>query len=115
MLKKEMEVECLQEFFWTDSVVIVWYTKNETRRFHVFLTNCVEHIKPSTAFTQCKYVALEENPVDQASRGLTAEHLVASNWFTGPGFLWQDELPTSDAYEPRRKCLGPNCITVVLK
>lgn len=108
MLKKELEAERLQESFWTDSVVIVWYTKNETRKFHVFEANCVKYIKPSTAFPQCKYVALEENPVDQASRGLTAEHLEDSNWFTGPGFLWQDELP-------RRKHLGPNCITVVLK
>lgn len=35
----------------------------------------------------------EENPADYVSRGLTAEELISSNWFTGPKFLWQDELP----------------------
>ena len=38
----------------------------------------------------------EENPADHASRGLTAEQLIASNWFTGPDFLWQKELPSGD-------------------
>lgn len=35
----------------------------------------------------------EENPADYASRGLTSEELISSNWFTGPKFLWKDELP----------------------
>ncbi|XP_045065112.1 uncharacterized protein LOC123482227 [Coregonus clupeaformis] len=38
--------------------------------------------------------ASEDNPADHASRGVTAEQLTASNWFTGPDLLWQKELPT---------------------
>lgn len=38
----------------------------------------------------------EENPADHASRGLGADQLVASNWFTGPAFLWEKELLTDD-------------------
>ncbi|XP_045070452.1 uncharacterized protein LOC123484318 [Coregonus clupeaformis] len=39
-------------------------------------------------------IASEDNPADHASRGVTAEQLTASNWFTGPDLLWQKELPT---------------------
>lgn len=38
----------------------------------------------------------EDNPADHASRGLMAEELVSSNWFTGPKFLWQSEIPKND-------------------
>ena len=96
MLKKELEIECLQEVFWTDSRVVLGYINNEARRFHVFVANRVERIKQSTESTQWKYVASEDNPADYASRGLTAEQLVSSNWFTGPDFLWQKELPSGD-------------------
>ncbi|KAK6295455.1 hypothetical protein J4Q44_G00346810, partial [Coregonus suidteri] len=39
-------------------------------------------------------IASEDNPADHASRGVTAEQLTASNWFTGPDLLWLKELPT---------------------
>lgn len=35
----------------------------------------------------------EDNPADHASRGLGADQLVVSNWFIGPAFLWERELP----------------------
>ncbi|XP_066553505.1 uncharacterized protein LOC136721589 [Amia ocellicauda] len=92
MLKRELEIDCLQEFFWTDSKVVLGYISNEARRFHVFVANRVERIKQSTESAQWRYVASEENPADHASRGLAAKQLVASNWFTGPSFLWQKEL-----------------------
>ncbi|KAL7869711.1 hypothetical protein AOLI_G00136990 [Acnodon oligacanthus] len=66
MLRKELEVECLQEFFWTDSMVVLGYITNEARRFHVFVANRVERIKQCTESTQWKYVASEENPADHA-------------------------------------------------
>lgn len=50
-------------------------------------------VKQSTDPEQWRYVTSEENPADHASRGLTSEQLMASNWFTGPDFLWQEELP----------------------
>lgn len=47
MLKEELELENVQEFFWT----FFW------RRFHVFIVNRIQHIKESTKPTQWKYVA----------------------------------------------------------
>lgn len=96
VLKKELEVVCLQEIFWTDSKVALGYINNEARRFHVFVANHVECIKRSIESVQWRYVTSEENPADHTSRGLTAQQLVASNWLRGPSFLWQKELPSGD-------------------
>ncbi|XP_030585787.1 uncharacterized protein LOC115780631 isoform X1 [Archocentrus centrarchus] len=92
MLKAELELENIEECFWTDSQVVLGYISNEARRFHVFVANQVQRIKESTKPMQWKYVASEENPADHASRGLKAKDLVTSNWFCGPSFLWQEEL-----------------------
>ncbi|XP_023805606.1 uncharacterized protein LOC111946470 [Oryzias latipes] len=96
MLKKELEVEMLQETYWTDSKVVLGYIANEARRFHVFVANRVERIKQSTEPEQWRYVASEENPADHASRGLTAEQLISSNWFQGPDFLWQKVMSSGE-------------------
>ena len=45
ILKRELEVDCMQEVFWTDSKIVLGYISNEARRFHVFVANRVERIK----------------------------------------------------------------------
>lgn len=93
MLKRKLDIQGLQEYFWTDLKVVIGYINNEARRFHVFVANRIQRIKQSTDPEQWRYVTSEENPADHASRGHTSEQLMASNWFTGPDFLWQEELP----------------------
>lgn len=93
MLRSELEIQDLQEFFWTDSTVVLGYINNDARRFQVYVANRIQRIKSSTNPEQWGYVASEDNPADHSSRGLTAERLRTSNWFTGPTFLWQKELP----------------------
>ncbi|KAK7884949.1 hypothetical protein WMY93_028072 [Mugilogobius chulae] len=96
MLKGELDLEDAQEFFWTDSQVVLGYINNEARRFHVFVANRIQRIKESTQPMQWKYVTSEDNPADHASRGLKAKDLVTSNWFSGPSFLWKEELPSGE-------------------
>ncbi len=43
----------------------------------------------------------ENNPADHASRGLMAKELVESNWFTGPSFLWQRDIPKEEEFKVR--------------
>ena len=93
MLRNELEIEDLQEHFWTDSKVVLGYINNDARRFHVFVANRVQRIKSTTDPKQWHFVPTEDNPADHASRGLSVNQLVASNWFPGPDFLWKSELP----------------------
>ncbi len=41
----------------------------------------------------------EENPADSASRGKSVTELLSSNWFTGPSFLWERDLPIPQSVE----------------
>ena len=97
LLKKELEIKDLEEYFWTDSRVVLGYINNEARRFHVFVANRIQRIKQSTDPKQWNHMGLEDNPADHASRGLMAKELIASNWFTGPTFMWQNKIQSRDA------------------
>ncbi|XP_051813869.1 uncharacterized protein LOC127536725 [Acanthochromis polyacanthus] len=95
-LKRELEIQDLQEYYWTDSKVVLGYINNDARRFHVFVANRIQRIRSSTEPSQWRYVASEQNPADHASRGVMTKELGESNWFTGPSFLWQKELLKED-------------------
>lgn len=49
---------------------------------------------------QWRYVPTKDNPADHVSRGLTVDELISSNWFTGPGFLWNKEIALSPSEVP---------------
>ena len=90
-IRQELSLDDVQEFFWSDSKVVLGYIANESRRFHVFVANRVQLIQDSTSVDQWKYVETKLNPADDASRGLSPIALVTSRWSTGPVFLWQKE------------------------
>nr|XP_055045825.1 uncharacterized protein LOC129431793 [Misgurnus anguillicaudatus] len=92
VLKTELDYTFIKEMFWTDSKVVLGYISNEARRFHTFVANRVQRIRHNTTVEQWRYVPTKENPADHASRGLTVKELLASNWFTGPKFLWEKEM-----------------------
>lgn len=45
-LREELDLKFDQEFFWTDSQVVLGYIKNKARCFHVFVANRVKKITP---------------------------------------------------------------------
>ncbi|KAL0147688.1 hypothetical protein M9458_056997 [Cirrhinus mrigala] len=92
ILKEELALKVDREYFWTDSQVVLGYISNEARRFHVFVANRVQRIRETTDPRQWYYINTGENPADYASRGLTIEELINSNWLTGPRFLWKKEI-----------------------
>nr|XP_043899053.1 uncharacterized protein LOC122780247 [Solea senegalensis] len=93
-LREELELEIDQEFFWTDSQVVLGYIKNEARRFHVFVANRVQKIRDSTDPSRWFYVETGQNPADHASRGLKVADLLESSWLRGPEFLREPEIFT---------------------
>jgi hypothetical protein len=95
-IKEEIEME-YKEYFYTDSNVVLGYIANEARKFHVFVANRIERIKASTTSEQWRYVQSEQNPADLASRGSDVSSLAGSEWFDGPSFLWNRELPAMES------------------
>ena len=96
-LRQELEYEITTETFWTDSMVVLGYIANDSKRFHVFVANRVQQIRDHTTPSQWKHVKTAENPADDASRGLSVDELVhQSKSLTGPDFLWKTELPSNE-------------------
>lgn len=96
VVKRELEIQNLQEYYWTDSKVVLGYVNNDAKRFHTFVANRIQRIRSSTSPKQWRHVSSENNPADHASRGLSAVQLRESNWLKGPNFLWQKYLPCEE-------------------
>lgn len=100
VLKEELGYADTEEYFWTDSKVVLGYINNEARRFHTFVANRIQKIHLSTTHQQWRYISTDQNPADHASRGLTISELMSSDWFTGPAFLWEREILLPDEAIP---------------
>ena len=90
-LQRELDYEGVEEVFWTNSKVVLGYISNETRRFHIFVSNRVQQIQEQSSPDQWHYVDTKSNPADHASRCLNPQGLQKSSWITGPAFLWKDQ------------------------
>ncbi|XP_030834543.1 uncharacterized protein LOC115921321 [Strongylocentrotus purpuratus] len=96
ILNKELDYSSVKNIFWTDSKVVLGYLYNQSKRFHMFVANRVDCILRTTSCSQWNYVTSGDNPADYASRGLTTEELLSSNWLGGPDFLWESEVAKQD-------------------
>ena len=74
------------EFFWTDSEIVLGYLNNTQKKFNIFVTNRLREILEITEVDEWHHVDGVENPADIASRGLPCNKLADSIWFTGPSF-----------------------------
>ena len=84
---KELNMDLTAEYFWSDSQVVLAHINNDASHFHLFVTNRVQFIRENIHVEQWHYEPTKENPADHASRGMTVEKLISSNWFSGPSFL----------------------------
>ena len=97
-LKKELEYENVQHFYWSDSAVTLAYIRSRSKRFHVYVANRVQEIRENSDTSAWYYVPTRENPSDDASRGLDLNHVTSDNrWFQGPSFLWKKSIPTFES------------------
>ena len=87
-LRREVSLPIERSIFWTDSMIVLQYIASSSRRFHTFVANRLGVIHRSSSPQQWRHVRSEDNPADEASRGLSAnELLVSKRWPNGPHFL----------------------------
>ena len=92
MIMKELDMPIDKTFYWTDSMSVLKYINNESRRFQTFVANRVAIIRDSSDPSQWRYISTEQNPADDCSRGMPVEKfIVNTRWFTGPEFLKEPE------------------------
>ena len=84
MVSREWNDPVDREIYWTD---VLKYIRNETKRFHVFVANRVQRIRDETDPIQWRHVDSENNPADDASRGLEGYQITKRHrWVKGPVF-----------------------------
>ncbi|KAL9982155.1 hypothetical protein ACROYT_G010965 [Oculina patagonica] len=88
MIKAELDLPVDHVTFWTDSLTVLQYIRNETRRFHRFVATRLEEIHEHTTPAQWHHVPGILNPADDGSRGLPIEAFQPGcRWWSGPDFL----------------------------
>lgn len=108
MLQKELCMELCTSTFWTDSTTVLKYIQNTTKRFRTYVANRVAAIHNLSKIHQWRYVRSEQNPADDASRGLHIMPLLNSNrWLNGPPFLSQMDSEWPDM--PKELGHIPSC------
>ena len=90
MLKRELKVNTAASYFWSDSMAVLGYIRNRDKKFDVFVANRLSKIHETTTVGQWKHVPTDQNPADDASRGIKSKAL-QGRWLNGPEFLSRDE------------------------
>ena len=99
-LHNELDILITNEYFWTDSQVVLAYISNEVKRFHLFVSNRIKFIRENSALDQWLYVPSKENPSDDTTRGLKFNDTAKDKrWIHGPEFLYKpiEEWPAQPA------------------
>ena len=75
LIREEMEIAIDNVTFWTDSVTVLQYIRNKTRRFHRFVATRLEEIHKQTTPQQWRHVPGTLNSADDGFCGLPIEAL----------------------------------------
>ena len=109
MLKEELDYDGLQDFYWTDSKVVLGFINNESRRFQVYVANRMQLIRNDTSPDQRRYVESGSNPADEASRGMNAKEIMQkSQWINVLSWQTEDHWPQQDSYENEVDHISPD-------
>lgn len=96
---KTLDVPSVNMTFWSDSMNVLWWVRNNSRNFKPFIANRVGEIQTVSKPEQWRYIPSELNPADIISRGLSATELVnKKSWWDAPEFL-----KTSESQWPKNK------------
>ena len=75
-------------FFWCNSMNVLYWIKNPSRKFKSFAANQIGEIHTATEPTQWNFINGRINPADFGSRGMAIVALSGcSTWWNGPEFL----------------------------
>ena len=81
-----------QEYFWSDSRIVLGYIYNNTKRFLIYVANRIHEITSKTNRDDWYHINLADNPADLASRGTSLKDLPDARWLYGPTFLWDLDI-----------------------
>ena len=88
-VRRELEFSFEKVIFWTDSMIVLNYIRNESWCFQTYVANRVTEIRELTFPHQWRHCPDAINPADDASRGLRIEEFLRSELWLKPHALDQ--------------------------
>ena len=70
-----LEIDAAQVFYWSDSMNVLGWIRNQSRNFKLFVANQVGETQTASNPQQWHHVSSEENVADVLSRGTTLSEL----------------------------------------
>ena len=100
---------------WTDSTCVIKWVRDLKTRFTTFIRNRLVKILELTDVKDWRYVATQDNPADDCSRGLEPTDAKWDRFLNGPAFLQQPESkwPAQEAKLGIDKPAQPVCLNVL--
>ena len=92
-ITESMDADIKKVIFWSDSMNVLWWIRNQSRKLKPFVANRIGQIQSITSSNQWRYVPTKSNPADLLTRGSTIKDLVANTtWWNGPSFLNETQV-----------------------
>ena len=91
MIVRESNLTFSKVVMWTDSTCVIKWVRDVKTRFTTFIRNRVVKILELTDRNDWKYIATQDNPADDCSRGLDPTDAKWERFMKGPEFLWHTE------------------------
>ncbi len=89
---KALKTKLEATYYWTDSLNVLFWLRNEHKRLQTFVDNKVRQIRARTELQQWRWVPTKENPADIPTRGADPRSLAGRRlWWEGPDFLMTEE------------------------
>ena len=86
-LRTELTLNIEASYFWTDSKIVLAYIANDSRRFHVYVSNRVSQIRNLSEVPQWNHISGSLNPADLLTRINPKESVDTDIWLHGPKML----------------------------
>ncbi|XP_047129506.1 uncharacterized protein LOC124809449 [Hydra vulgaris] len=85
---KVLKLETKDVTIWCDSLNVLWWIKNPSRKLKPFVANRVGFNQSKTELKQWRYIPTKTNVADLLTRGTTVKELESNYvWSHGPSFL----------------------------
>ena len=107
-VREHLKIELHQVFYWTDSLNVLFWLRNERHRLQTFVQNRVSRIGRTSAVSDWRWTPTNQNPADLPTRGKSPQELaVCQLWWNGPLFLSTPgaEWPVAPRLEPSGEAL----------
>ena len=85
-LSESLNVNSDDAYFWTDSTTVLRYIYNDKAKYKTFVANGLVVIRDFSIKSQWNFVNSEQNPADDASRGIQS-----TRWLNGLDFFYKEK------------------------